>query len=107
MLNLFLPGAGQFYLGQRKTGVLLAAAFLACLFSILVVFVTGYARYFSLTLSGNILEGDRLEQIAKAFHPRWLVALAIAGVVILIISLLLLWLKGEPAASDQADQMKK
>lgn len=92
VLNVFLPGAGLFYLGRRKIGAILASAFLTCLFLALVIFLAGYVRYFSLTLSGDILAGDRLEQIGRAFHPRWLVGLAIAGLAIHVTSMLLLWL---------------
>ena len=91
MLNLILPGAGLFYLGQRKIGSLLGTAFLGCFLSMLGLFLAGYARYFSLSLSGNILEGDRLEQICGAFHPLWLAGLAGAGIIVFLLSLLLLW----------------
>jgi len=91
-LNVFLPGAGLFYLGRRTIGAMFAAAFLTCLGSALVIFLAGYARYFSLTMSGNLLEGDRLEQIGQAFHPRWLVGLAMAGLAIHVTSMLWLWL---------------
>ncbi len=93
MLNLILPGAGLFYLGQRVLGTLLAAVFLACFLLILSLFLAGYARYFSLSLGGSILEGDRLEQIGNAFHLRWLAGLAVAGVVVFLFSMLLLWLR--------------
>jgi len=86
-LNLFLPGIGLFYLGQRLAGALLAGAFLTCLGASLVIFLTGYVNYLNLALSGQILEGDRLERVSGVFHPRWLVGLLVAGVVIYAVSM--------------------
>jgi len=79
-LNFFLPGAGQIYLGQRMAGGLLAGVFLVCLCASLAIFVIGYANYLNVTMGGNILEGNRLEQLGDVFHPRWLLGLMGAGI---------------------------
>jgi len=81
-LNLALPGAGLFYLGRRCLGAALAVPFLACFFAALALFVVSYARYLSLAMGGDILEGDRLERLGEVFPRAWLAGLAIAGVLI-------------------------
>ncbi len=86
-LNFFLPGAGQIYLGQRMMGALLAGVFLVCLCASLAIFVIGYASYLNVTLSGNILEGNRLEQLGEVFHPRWLLGLMSAGIACYFVGL--------------------
>lgn len=86
-LNLFLPGLGLIYLGERLAGALLAGAFLACLAASLIIFLTGYVNYLNLALSGQILEGDRLERVSNVFHPRWLIGLLAVGVIIYVASM--------------------
>ena len=86
LLNLFLPGAGQFYLGQRIFGIVLLVLFLGCFSIALVVFLIGFGGYLNLALDGNILEGDRLERIGQVLHPRWLIGLAISGAIIYLAS---------------------
>jgi hypothetical protein len=78
-LNAFLPGAGLFYLGRRIIGATLAAAFLACFLSMMTIFLVGYARYLSIAMSENLLEGNKLEEAGAAFHQKWLIGLALAG----------------------------
>ena len=85
-LNVFLPGAGLFYLGQRAVGLLLASAFLGCFLAITTVFLVGYVRYLSIAMSENLMEGNRLEEAGAAFHQNWLVGLAIAGGIIYLCS---------------------
>jgi len=98
-LNFFLPGAGQIYLGQRMMGALLAGIFLACLGASLAIFVIGYANYLNVTLSGNILEGNQLEQLGEVFHPRWLLGLMSAGIACYFVGL-----AGLAIARRQADK---
>ena len=87
LLNLLLPGAGQFYLGQRLLGVILLSLFLGCFIAALGIFLTGFGQYLKLALDGNILEGDRLERIGQVLHPRWLIGLAVVGAVVYLASL--------------------
>ena len=54
LLNLFLPGAGQFYLGQRLFGIILLVLFLGCFIAVLSLFLVGFGQYFTLALDGNI-----------------------------------------------------
>jgi hypothetical protein len=104
LLNLVLPGAGLFVLGQRRLGVTLAAAFLACLLAALAIFLAGYARYLALTLSGDILEGDQLERIARGFHPGWLSALAAAGAGLWIAAMILLWVRSRALVASARER---
>jgi hypothetical protein len=85
-LNLFLPGAGQFYLGQPAMGSVYALGFLACLGTMLVAFFRAYVSYFQLTTSGDIMEAGNLEQLAHAFPIGLLVGLSVLGVVIYVAS---------------------
>jgi hypothetical protein len=81
-LNVFLPGAGLFLLGRRRGGAALAGAFLICLLAVLVLFFVGYARYWSIALSENLMTGNKLEEAGAAFHHRWLIGLAVAGGIV-------------------------
>jgi hypothetical protein len=85
-LNLFLPGAGQFYLGQPVMGSVYALGFLACLGTMLVVFFRAYVSYFQLSTSGDIMEAGNLEQLAHAFPIGLLVGLSVLGIVIYLAS---------------------
>jgi len=85
-LNMFLPGAGQFYLGQPMAGSLYAFGFLACLGTMLAIFFRAYASYFQLSTSGDILDAGNLEQMANAFPLRLLVGLSVVGVGIYLAS---------------------
>ena len=87
LLNFFLPGAGQFYLGQRWLGALLAVAFSICFVAALGIFLVGISEYFKLAVDENILAGDHLERIGQAWHPRWLLGLMFAGIAIYVGSL--------------------
>ena len=78
-LNVFLPGAGLFYLGRRVSGVVLAGLFLVCFLGLMVVFLVGYSRYLSIALGENLLEGNKLEEAGAAFHQNWLIGFAVAG----------------------------
>jgi len=85
-LNLFLPGAGLFYLGQRKTGAVLAIGFLLCLAAALGIFVMGYIHYLNV-ISSDLMQEGQIEQLKDVFHKRWLVGLAVAGVSVQVISM--------------------
>jgi hypothetical protein len=82
MLNLVLPGVGQFYLGQRVLGCAFAGGSLACFVAAVVVFIVGIKRCWKLASSGDLLEGRKLEQMREAMHPGQLFILV--GVVILM-----------------------
>jgi len=85
-LNLFVPGAGQFYLGQRISGSLYAGGFCACLVAMLVLFVRAYSQYLQLATNGDILESGNLEAMARAFHVGPLATLSVIGTLIYIVS---------------------
>ena len=89
-LNLFLPGTGQWYLGQTVLGAIYAAGFLACFLGMLVLFLRGYQRYLDLSTSGQLLENVDLDELARSFHTPWLFALLLAALAIYVASLLTL-----------------
>lgn len=82
MLNLFLPGTGQLLLGQRLLGGVLIALFLGCFAGVLVIFLVDYTQYLKQAMEGDILHGNRLEQIGQVFQVRWLCGLLAVGVVV-------------------------
>jgi hypothetical protein len=79
-LNLFLPGAGQLYLGRRLRGAVFAVAFLGCFVTMAAIFLRGYGEYLRLSTGGDVLAGDNLEQLAGAFPTPLLLALLIVGI---------------------------
>lgn len=81
-LNFVVPGAGQFYLGQRLFGSLVAVVFCACFGAILVLFVMGYAEYLGLAMSGDLAQMEKAGDMGALFHTRWLVGLAVGAVLI-------------------------
>jgi len=85
-LNLIVPGAGQFYLGQRLAGAVYAFAFLASFIATLIIFVHGYFNYLSLSTSGDILDSGNLEAISHAFPAGIISALSAIGVVVYVAS---------------------
>jgi len=85
-LNLFVPGAGQFYLGQRIAGSLYAAGFCACLVAMIVLFVRAYSQYLQLATNGDILESGNLETMARTFQAGPLAALSAIGTLIYVAS---------------------
>jgi len=87
-LNLFLPGAGLYYLGRRKAGAILAGAFLFCLVAALGVFLTGYAHYLSVVLGADLMHEGALEQLKDVFHKRWLVGFVLAGLTLHLASMI-------------------
>jgi len=89
-LNVFLPGAGLIYLGRKRAGGILAAAFLFCFFALMTLFLVAYARYLQLALSDDLLKGDKLESVGQLFPRGWIVAFTVAGLVIYVISAVLL-----------------
>jgi TM2 domain-containing membrane protein YozV len=86
-LNFVLPGAGQFYLGQRVFGGVLALAFLICFAAMMAIFLRGYVEYMRATTSGDIFQSDVLEQLGNVFHVRWLLGLLVGSIVVFIISM--------------------
>jgi TM2 domain-containing membrane protein YozV len=105
LLNLFLPGTGQLYLGRRVLGGVLAGAFLVCFVGMLGLFLIEYARYLNLAISGNILQGRRLEEIGKVFHRGWLLALLVAGLAIYLGALIHLFLPSKSSPPPPAKRM--
>ena len=89
-LNLMLPGAGQFYLGQRAFGIALALTFLICFGTMLGIFLVGYGHYLTVITGGDILQSGELEHLSAAFHTGWLIGLLIAAILIYFVSLLAL-----------------
>jgi hypothetical protein len=85
-LNLVVPGAGQFYLGQRLAGAVYALAFLASFAALLIIFAHGYFNYLNLSTSGDILDSGNLEQISHAFPAGIISALSAVGIVIYLAS---------------------
>jgi hypothetical protein len=85
-LNLMVPGAGQFYLGQRLAGAVYALTFLACFATMLGIFLHGYYDYLRLSTSGDIMESNTLEQLAHAFPTGIISALSAVGIVIYLAS---------------------
>jgi len=81
-LNLLLPGLGQFYLGQPVRGTVFAGGFLVCFVTALTIVLRAYQRYLDLSTNGDILAGDNLEQLGRAFPTGWLIALLILAIVI-------------------------
>jgi hypothetical protein len=81
-LNLLLPGAGQIYLGQPIWGSVLAVGFLGCFATMLTLFLRAYLRYQEIATSGNILEGDNLEQLTRVFPTGWLIGLLVLSIAI-------------------------
>ena len=83
-LNLFFPGAGQFYLGQPGWGAFYALSFLVCFGASLLIFLRDYSRYLDLSAGGDILDVDNLEKLAKSFHTGTLGVLQVVALVIYI-----------------------
>jgi hypothetical protein len=88
-LNLFLPGAGLFYLGHRRSGIILASSFLFCFVAEVGIFIVCYGRYLSLAMSEDLMKNDNLEKIAVVFPRAWLVGFALGGVVVYLCSMAL------------------
>lgn len=101
-LNLVLPGTGQFYLGQRLFGSLLAGGFLACFVAMIAIFFHGYREYLNIATGDDILQTGFLERIGGVFHMGWMIGLLIVSVVIFIISVVSLSLAARraPPVSD-------
>lgn len=90
-LNFALPGAGQWYLGQRWLGGLLAVIFAVCLVLGMKFLLGGMSLYFRVASDGRILEPGVLEQLATAFHLPGLITATVASVILQIVSIALLW----------------
>ncbi len=85
-LNLIVPGAGQFYLGQHLAGAIYALIFLGSFAAALSIFVHGYFSYLNLSTSGDILDSGNLEQISHAFPAGIISALSAIGIVVYLAS---------------------
>lgn len=85
-LNLLLPGAGQFYFGQRIVGSVYASAFIASFATMLTLFVRAYFAYLQLSTNGDILETGNLEQLAHVFPVGLLAGLSFVGTAIYVVS---------------------
>lgn len=81
-LNLFLPGAGQFYLGQPVVGGALAVGFVTCFIVMIGLFLRAYVKYLNLSTSGDILEAGTLERLAPTFPTGTLLGLLAVALVI-------------------------
>jgi hypothetical protein len=88
LLNLLLPGAGQWYLGQRAAGVLLATTFLAACIWGCVLAVRGVALVYRAALSDS--ESNWTSALAASQPGRIIVAFGIAVVIFLIAQLALI-----------------
>ncbi len=86
-LNLLFPGAGQLYLGQTVLGAVYMAGFISIFVTILTLFLRAYTRYLELSTSGDILEGDHLEELSHAFPVAWLIGLTVLAILIYVASL--------------------
>ena len=85
-LNLVIPGAGQFYLGQPVAGSLYAFGFIACFVAILVIFLRGYGDYVQRSTGDEIFEPGNLERLTQSFHTGWLGGLQVVAILIYIAS---------------------
>ena len=85
-LNLFLPGAGQFYLGQPVAGSVYAFGFIACFVASLVIFLRDYGGYIQMSTGGDILEIGNLERLTNSFHTGWLGGLQVVAIAIYLAS---------------------
>jgi TM2 domain-containing membrane protein YozV len=85
-LNLLLPGAGQFYFGQRIAGSAYAIGFIACFVAMLVLFAHAYSAYLQLSTNGDIMESGNLEQLTQVFHAGMLGWISFIGTAIYIAS---------------------
>jgi uncharacterized membrane protein len=85
VLNLVVPGAGQWYLGQRVVGGLFVVTFLACFVAMIALFFVGYLKFMRTALRSDILAGNVLEELQNAFHLRWLLALLAIAILLYIV----------------------
>jgi hypothetical protein len=95
-LNILLPGAGQFYLGQKRLGLGLLAGFLVPFFAAVAVFLVSMNRYFTIVTSTDLLEGRTLENLGAVFHLPWLIAFTSVAVADFLLSMALLWFRPIP-----------
>ena len=100
-LNFVVPGAGQFYLGQRVFGGILAVTFLTCFVAMIALFLRGYGEYIQAVTGGDIFQSDVLERLGTVFHVRWLIGLLVASIVIFVVSMVGLAVASKSASNDQ------
>ncbi|MBK7998465.1 MAG: hypothetical protein IPK15_07050 [Verrucomicrobia bacterium] len=88
-LNVFLPGAGLVYLGERRAGTVLTGLFLGCFVAVMGIFLVGYIRYLMLALDPPNPRRQQAGEAGAGFHQSWLIALALAGGVVYLVSTVL------------------
>ena len=103
-LNLALPGAGQWYLGQRMLGAVLLIVFLLTLILGIRFLLGGTGFYFRVASEGRIFEPGVLEQIAGQFRLPWLLTAVAIGILDQILAVALLYFpraKNSPPPIDR------
>ena len=89
--NFALPGAGQWYLGQRRLGSVLMAMYLAGLFLGIKCVLGGISTYFRIASSERLLDPGVLEQLAVDFQLPWLLTAFVLWLTAHLLSLGLLY----------------
>jgi hypothetical protein len=92
VLNLVVPGAGQYYLGQKLLGCVFAAPFLVCLLAFLAISTRGFTTYLDALTSGSIPRDRILGYLFGVFHVGWLFALLLISIALYLLSAVSLWL---------------
>ncbi len=90
-LNCAIPGAGQFYLGQKVLGVAFMVVWLVILIVAVRLLVGGIGFYFSVAGNEHILDPGVLEQLADKFHLSQLLAASVAYFVVKGLSIALIY----------------
>jgi len=90
ILNLFMPGMGQFYLQQWKLGTIFSALFLGSFLTLLGIFLFGMSRYFFI-LGGDLNHGNEIEKLQGVFHVPWLIGFVVVALMDLFASLILVF----------------
>ena len=90
-LNCAIPGAGQYYLGQKVLGVVFMLVWLGILIIAVRLLVGGIGFYFSVAGNEHILDPGVLEQLAVKFHLSQLLAAIVGYFVVKGLSIALLY----------------
>ena len=91
-LNCAIPGAGQYYLGQKALGVAFMVVWLVILVIAVRLLVGAIGFYFNVAGNEHILDPGVLEQLAEKFHLTELFAAMAAYFVVKGLSIALLYL---------------